>query len=102
MAGEHDPASPPARFGHGFRDRLAGPHQTYVEMPYGAHGVLASSPVGGGMPLCPVQLVRAFLADPTAELPVDCAERVLAPTFDSPEDVVMRYGGTTELYGGAP
>ena len=84
--------------GEGYRDALTGPHQTYVEMPYGAHGVLTSSPVDDGMPLCPVQLVRAFLADPTAELPVDCVSHVVAPTFDATADVAMRFWGTPDLY----
>jgi pimeloyl-ACP methyl ester carboxylesterase len=55
MAGRYDPAAPPARVATGYSDRLTGPHQTYVEMPYGAHGVLTGSPVDDGGPPCPFQ-----------------------------------------------
>ncbi|MFZ4734553.1 MAG: alpha/beta fold hydrolase [Bradymonadia bacterium] len=98
MAGRFDPAAPPARVATGYRDRLTGPHQTYVEMPYGAHGVLTGSPVGDGQPPCPFQLFRAFLADPTQPLPVACVDQVLGPSFDATPETAMRYWGTEDLY----
>jgi pimeloyl-ACP methyl ester carboxylesterase len=98
MAGRYDPAAPPARVATGYSDRLTGPHQTYVEMPYGAHGVLTGSPVDDGGPPCPFQLFRAFLADPTAVPPVDCVDHVLGPSFDATPEVATRYWGTADLY----
>ncbi len=98
MAGQLDPAAPPARVGHGYRDNLTGPSQTYVEIPYGAHTVLTSGSVGPDEASCPVQLVRTFLADPSAELPVECASRVLMPSFDAPPAFLERYWGTEDLY----
>ena len=98
MAGRFDPAAPPARVATGYRDRLTGPHQTYVEMPYGAHSVLTGSPVGDGQSPCPFQLFRAFLADPTQPLPVGCVDQVLGPSFDATPETTMRYWGTADLY----
>lgn len=99
MAGALDPSAPPSRTGYGFRDHLTGPAQTFVEIPYGAHTVLtAAGSLGPTEPSCPVQLVRAFLADPTSALPVECASRVLAPSFDAPPDALTRYWGTEDLY----
>ncbi len=98
MAGELDPAAPVETVGAGYREHLAGPHQTFVEIPYGAHTVLMSAPVGDGTPSCSVQLVRAFLADPSAALPVSCAGDVLVPSLDAPADLAMRFWGTPTLY----
>jgi pimeloyl-ACP methyl ester carboxylesterase len=98
MAGRYDPAAPPALVATGYREHLTGPHQTYVEMPYGAHGVLTGSPVDDGLPPCPFQLFRAFLADPTAPLPVNCVDHVQGPTFDAPPELATRYWGTSDLY----
>lgn len=98
MAGDLDPAAPPATVGNGYRDHLTGPHQTFVLIPFGAHTVLTSAPVAAGMPSCSVQLVRAFLADPSATLPVGCAAEVLHPSLDAPPDLAMRYWGTPNLY----
>jgi hypothetical protein len=42
--------------------------------------------------------VRTFLADPSAELPVECAARVLNPSFDAPPALLSRYWGTEDLY----
>lgn len=98
MAGRYDPAAPPALVATGYREHLTGPHQTYVEMPFGAHGVLTGSPVDDGLPPCPFQLFRAFLADPTAPLPVNCVDHVQGPTFDAPPELATRYWGTSDLY----
>lgn len=98
MAGELDPAAPPADVGYGYRDNLTGPAQHFVEIPYAAHGALLSAgSVGPDMPSCPVQLVRAFLTDPEGALP-DCAGDVLFPSFDAPPAALERYWGTTDLY----
>ncbi len=99
LAGSLDPAAPPALVGYGYRDRMTGPHQTFVEIPYGAHTVLTSGSVGPDEPGCPAQLVRAFLADPTAKLPVACAARVQKPSFDAPAALATRYFGTEDIYG---
>lgn len=98
MGGELDPAAPPALVGRGFRDNLKGPHQTYVEMPFGTHCVLTTSPVGEGKPSCPVQLVRTFLADPTANLPVSCAPQVLPPTFTATPEIAKEFFDADDLY----
>lgn len=98
LAGTLDPAAPPALVGYGYRDNLKGPHQTFVEIPYGAHVVLTSGSVGPDVPGCPAQLLRAFLLDPKSALPVDCAARVLTPSFDAPTAVATKYFGTTDLY----
>lgn len=97
LAGQDDPATPPAITGYGFRDNLTGPSQTFVEIPYGAHTVLTTGVVPN-MPSCPVQLIRKFLADPTSELPVGCAADVVHPSFDLPPNVSMQFFGTADLY----
>jgi pimeloyl-ACP methyl ester carboxylesterase len=98
LAGALDPAAPPAAVGYGYRDNLRGPHQTFVEIPYGAHTVLRTGFLPDGEPTCPVQLVRAFFADPTSSLPVACASRVLKPTLDAPRDVAMNFFGSPDIY----
>lgn len=98
LAGALDPAAPPAEVGHGYRDHLTGPAQTYVEIPFGAHTVLTTGSVGEGMPSCPVQLVRAFFEDPEQSLPIACADAVLPPSFDAPTALLDRYWGTADLY----
>jgi pimeloyl-ACP methyl ester carboxylesterase len=97
MASVFDPAAPPAIVGYGYRDNLTGPHQTFVEIPYGAHVVLTVGFVSGA-PNCPVQLVRSFFADPTAPLPIECASAVLPPSLDATEAIAMRWFGTPDLY----
>lgn len=97
MTSVFDPAAPPEFVGYGYRDNLTGPHQTFVEIPYGAHVVLTAGFVAD-MPSCPVQLVRAFFADPTATLPVECTTAVLPPSFSAPEMTAMRFFGTPDLY----
>lgn len=98
IASELDPAAPPAKVGYGYRDNLKGPHQTFVEIPYGAHTALTSGSVGPDVPGCPAQLVRAFLLDPTATLPVECVSKVLNPSFDATSATATKYFGTTDLY----
>jgi pimeloyl-ACP methyl ester carboxylesterase len=98
LASTFDPATPPAIVGYGYRDNLNGPHQSFVEIPYGAHVVLTAGPIGEGIPSCPVQLTRSFFADPTAELPVECTEQVLHPSFDAPPDLAMNLFGTEDIY----
>lgn len=92
-----DPAAPPELVGRGYRDHLTGAHQTYVEIPYGAHAVLSAGFLPEP-PHCSARIVRAFLADPTSTLPVECAEDVLPPSFDAPAPVSMRFFGTADLY----
>lgn len=98
LAGGDDPSAPPELVGYGYRDRLTGPHQTFAEIPFGAHTVLTTGSVGPSAPSCPVQLVRAFLADPTSSLPVGCTSQVLPPSFDAPESLLTAYWGTEDLY----
>jgi pimeloyl-ACP methyl ester carboxylesterase len=99
MAGSLDPAAPPALVGYGYRDNLKGPHQTFVEIPYGAHTVLnGSGSVGPDQPSCPVQLARAFFADPSAKLPVECATKVLKPSLDAPAELATKYWGIPDIW----
>lgn len=97
LAGQDDPATPPAITGYGFRDNLTGPNQTFVEIPFGTHTVLRGGPVANGDP-CPMRLVRAFLADPSQALPVSCVGEVLPPSFNAPTEVSMKFFGTEDLY----
>jgi pimeloyl-ACP methyl ester carboxylesterase len=99
LAGDFDPSSPPSKVGYGYRDNLKGTHQTFVEIPYASHTTLtAAGSVGPDEPSCPVQLVRAFLKDPRSTLPVECASRVLTPSFSAPTEVAEKYFGTPDLY----
>lgn len=97
MVGTLDPATPAEIVGYGYRDHLTGPHQTFVEIPYGAHTVLTTGYLMD-MDSCPVQLTRAFFLDPSGPLPTECAEQVLHPSFDAPEEVAMRWFGVADLY----
>jgi pimeloyl-ACP methyl ester carboxylesterase len=98
LAGSLDPAAPPALVGYGYRDQMKGPHQTFVEIPYGAHTVLTSGAVAPDQPGCPAQLVKTFLLDPKAALPTECAAKVLKPSFDAPAALATKYFGTADIY----
>lgn len=98
LAGALDPAAPPAAVGYGYRDNLKGPHQVFVEIPYGAHTVLTTGAVAADQPGCPAQLVAAFLKDPKGALPTDCAAKVLKPSMDATKDLANRYFGTDSIY----
>lgn len=54
-------------------DHLTAPHQTFIEIPFCPHGAAFESPVRtAGAPPCGAQLVRGFVADPTAAPDTSC------------------------------
>ena len=72
------------------------PHQTLVDFPYSAHGVPFNSPTPDGD--CGVELLRAFLDDPTAPLDLSCRDATLPPDFDDP-DMARRVFGVDDPWG---
>jgi pimeloyl-ACP methyl ester carboxylesterase len=83
LQGQLDPATP-YDFSVTLTQHFAGPHQTYVAFPYGAHNVFVGTPVAGGPPPlhCADRLFSAFLADPEADLDTSCVAEALPPDFE--------------------
>jgi pimeloyl-ACP methyl ester carboxylesterase len=82
LQGQLDPACP-YDFSVEMTQHFAGPHQTYVAFPYGAHNVFLGTPVASGPPPlhCADRLFSAFLADPEADLDTSCVAETLPPDF---------------------
>ncbi|MBI5482556.1 MAG: alpha/beta hydrolase [Deltaproteobacteria bacterium] len=82
LQGELDPATP-YDFSVEMTEHFAGPHQTYVSFPYGAHNVFVGTPVASGPPPlhCADRIFSAFLVDPVADLDTSCVAETLPPDF---------------------
>jgi pimeloyl-ACP methyl ester carboxylesterase len=83
LQGEMDPACP-YDFSVTLTQHFAGPHQTYVGFPYGAHNVFVGTPVASGPPPlhCADRLFSAFLTAPQADLDTSCVGETLPPDFE--------------------
>jgi pimeloyl-ACP methyl ester carboxylesterase len=82
LQGQLDPATP-YDFSVEVTQHFAGPRQTYVAFPYGAHNVFVGTPVAGGPPPlhCADRIFSAFLADPEGPLDTSCVAETLPPDF---------------------
>jgi pimeloyl-ACP methyl ester carboxylesterase len=72
----------------GYRDRYAGPHQTWVDFPTATHTTLSSSAFideVGELRSCGTRLMMAFVTDPEAELDTSCVELVEPLDFELTE-----------------
>ena len=97
LQGNFDPQTPP-RVATNLRDRLTGPNQTYVEVPFSAHNVVQSSQVTDANETCGQQLLRQFLADPTAELDTRCTTATFGPNFVGIEQNNQTLFGTADMW----
>ena len=83
LQGQLDPACP-YDFSVTLTQHFAGPHQTYVAFPYGAHNVFVGTPVASGPPPlhCADRIFSAFLTDPEADLDTSCRAETLPLDFE--------------------
>ena len=83
LQGQLDPACP-YDFSVELTQHFAGPRQTYVAFPYGAHNVFVGTPVASGPPPlhCADRIFSAFLTDPEAELDTSCRAETLPLDFE--------------------
>ena len=78
-------------------DRLTAPHQTFVEVPFSPHGVAFESPVKTpGQVTCGAQMMKGFIADPTAAPDTSCLGDLVPVQFTSEPAEVRQYFGTTD------
>ena len=62
------------------RENLAGPHQTFVEIPWANHGTIIASPVATpDAPDCGLQIFLDFLTDPLVPPRQDCLDDLVPP-----------------------
>jgi pimeloyl-ACP methyl ester carboxylesterase len=91
-----DPFAPASRLEEaGMPEAFDGPAQRVLAFPTSPHGSVLSSPAGGDLP-CGLELMLAFVEEPTAELDAGCVARLQPVDFSgsSPEWVF----GTTDLW----
>lgn len=80
LQGDFDPQTPP-RVATNLRDRLTGPGQTYVQVPFSAHNVVMSSRIEGSNETCGQELMGQFLSAPDAPLDTSCTTATLGLDF---------------------
>jgi len=56
----------------GLADAFSKPGQSYVEVPFGAHGILYEGSARGGQTTCGFHMVADFLDDPTRPVDTSC------------------------------
>ena len=56
----------------GIRDAFPHPGQTYVEVPFGGHGVMAEGVAEGGMGTCGFRMAATFIEDPVKGPDTSC------------------------------
>ncbi|WP_437635376.1 alpha/beta fold hydrolase [Sorangium sp. So ce854] len=96
MNGTLDPQTPIGK-ARAAADRLTAPHQTFVEVPFSPHGVAFESPVKTpGQATCGAQMMKGFIADPTAAPDTSCLGDLVPVQFTSEPAEVRRYFGTTD------
>lgn len=85
-------------------EHFTGAHQTFVEIPNAAHGVLLQSPVRtAGAPSCGMQIAASFLRDPLAATPDTSCVADLAPlSFAGATTDALRLFGTTDAWAPVP
>jgi pimeloyl-ACP methyl ester carboxylesterase len=87
----------PAGPARAWSDHFAGPGQTYVEFPEGAHGLTFATPTPEGTD-CAAQLILSFLRTPTAPPDTTCVKRVLRLDFEGDSATAAALLGTSNLW----
>lgn len=100
LVGDLDPRAPP-KWGDRLGTELTGPHQHYFVIPGATHGVMFQSAVSSPLQLpCGLQLVLAFMEEPTASLDAACLDTLLPTTFAPPPELSDQFFGTLDPWGG--
>ena len=75
-------------------DHFTGTYQQFVEIPYAAHTTLTQSPIDANNNTCGAELIRQFLAEPTATLNTSCLDFVLPLDFSGSLKLTQALFGT--------
>jgi pimeloyl-ACP methyl ester carboxylesterase len=97
LQGTWDPATRPGPAAV-LRDHFTGEHQHWVEIPRGAHGVLATLPTTTGAS-CGTAMVLSFLDDPLGTPDTSCLADLAPLTFDGTPALNMALFGTEDAWG---
>lgn len=99
MQGALDPATP-ASYARAWQSIVNGPHQHYVEFPYGAHNITLGTPYLNNNTItdCGLQLFVNFVQSPAAPLDTSCVNATLPPDF-SGERFSTQHLGIKDLWG---
>lgn len=81
------------------KTQYAGPHQTYVEVQRGNHGLILQSPVDGGRSNCGLTLMLQFLEDPKGNLDTSCATQVDPLDFEGDPQLNGALFGSYTMWG---
>lgn len=87
------------------RPHFAAPGQSFVVVPTAGHAVINQSPMttlGGPPRICGLELVAAFLSNPTAPLNTSCTTQISSIEFARPEPEVSFFFGTDDMWLAAP
>lgn len=80
-------------------EKLAAPHQTFVEVPFSPHGVAFESRVKtAGQAPCGAQLLKGFVADPTAAPDASCLGDLVPVQLTIEPDEAQQFFGTTDAW----
>lgn len=98
MNGTLDPQTPIAS-AKALADRLTGPHQTFVTVPFCPHGVAFESAVKTVIaPTCGLQMMTGFVADPTQPIDTTCLADLVPVTFAEKPAVIQALFGTSDMW----
>ncbi|NVB83444.1 MAG: alpha/beta fold hydrolase [Kofleriaceae bacterium] len=98
MNGTLDPQTPIAQ-ARVVADRLTAPHQTFIEVPFSPHGAAFESPVKtAGQAPCGAQLLKGFVADPTAAPDTSCLRDLVPMQFSIEPAEAQQFFGTTDAW----
>ena len=78
LSGGYDPSTPPA-WGETAAAGLS--RATHIELRGFGHGALGQAPSTAAAPSCAMQLIAAFIADPTQPVDRTCVDALPAPAF---------------------
>lgn len=98
LQGTWDPATRPGP-AKAMKEAHTGPKHYWVDIPFGAHGVMYSVPTSDGV-LCGNQIVKSFLQDPDSPPDTSCLEKVVQPSFDGDPPLNQALFGTADAWGG--
>jgi pimeloyl-ACP methyl ester carboxylesterase len=96
LQGALDPATP-AKYTEALRKELAGPHQTFVMFPAGAHDPSNGARLPDGKS-CGLRIYADFLKDPSSTLDTSCVAQASPVTFASTDWEAKALFGTKDSW----
>ncbi|HEY0840707.1 MAG TPA: alpha/beta fold hydrolase, partial [Vulgatibacter sp.] len=82
----------------GIREAFSRPHQTYVEVPFGGHGIIAEGEAENQFGTCGYQMILDFLLDPLAEPDTSCLAGLESLDLEGSGDLAEMVFGTSDLW----